>query len=75
MHEVVRTNPIDEPIWASLAVATGPIYIRGESTYLRSGSSFQLPASSFRPSATSFQFQGGSLEAGSWQLNKTHKLA
>ncbi len=29
-HEIVRTNPIDEPVYASLALANGRIYIRGE---------------------------------------------
>jgi hypothetical protein len=30
VHEVVRTNPIGEPIFASPGVADGTIYIRGE---------------------------------------------
>jgi hypothetical protein len=30
-HEVVRSNPLGEPIAASFAVAGGRIYIRGES--------------------------------------------
>jgi outer membrane protein assembly factor BamB len=29
-HEVLRTNTIDEPVWASPALANGTIYIRGE---------------------------------------------
>lgn len=29
-HEVLRTNSIDEPVWASPALANGTIYIRGE---------------------------------------------
>ena len=29
-HEIVRTNTIDEPVYASLAIANGRIYIRGE---------------------------------------------
>lgn len=29
-HEILRTNPIDEPVFASLALADGTIYIRGE---------------------------------------------
>jgi len=29
VHEVVRTNPIGEPVYASLALAGGTIYIRG----------------------------------------------
>jgi outer membrane protein assembly factor BamB len=29
-HEVVRTNSIGEPVYASLALASGAIYIRGE---------------------------------------------
>jgi outer membrane protein assembly factor BamB len=29
MHEIVRTNPIGEPVFASLALAGGTIYIRG----------------------------------------------
>ena len=38
-HEVVRTNPIGEPVYASLALAGGTIYIRGaEHLYaIRSG--------------------------------------
>lgn len=30
VHEVVATNPIGEPVYASLAVARGTIFIRGE---------------------------------------------
>ncbi len=30
-HEIVRTNPIGEPVYASLALAGGTIYIRGAS--------------------------------------------
>jgi len=30
-HEILRTNPIGEPVYASLALAGGTIYIRGES--------------------------------------------
>lgn len=30
VHEVLRTNPIGEPVYASLALARGTIYIRGE---------------------------------------------
>jgi hypothetical protein len=29
-HEVVRTNSVDEPVYSSLALANGRIYIRGE---------------------------------------------
>jgi outer membrane protein assembly factor BamB len=29
-HEIIRTNPIGEPVYASLALAGGTIYIRGE---------------------------------------------
>lgn len=29
-HEVLRTNTIDEPVWASLAFAQGTIFIRGD---------------------------------------------
>jgi hypothetical protein len=29
-HEVVRTNSIDEPVYASLAMAAGTVYLRGE---------------------------------------------
>ncbi|HET9371032.1 MAG TPA: PQQ-binding-like beta-propeller repeat protein [Vicinamibacterales bacterium] len=29
-HEVLRTNSIDEPVWASPALANGTVYIRGE---------------------------------------------
>ena len=29
-HEVIRTNPIGEPVYASLALAKGTIYIRGD---------------------------------------------
>lgn len=29
-HEIVRTNSVDEPVYSSLAVANGRIYIRGE---------------------------------------------
>jgi outer membrane protein assembly factor BamB len=29
-HEVLRTNSLGEPIWASPALANGTIYIRGE---------------------------------------------
>lgn len=29
-HEIVRTNTVDEPVYASLALANGRIYIRGE---------------------------------------------
>ncbi len=29
-HEILRTNPIGEPVFASLALAQGTIYIRGE---------------------------------------------
>jgi outer membrane protein assembly factor BamB len=29
-HEVLRTNSVGEPVWASLAFANGTIYIRGE---------------------------------------------
>jgi outer membrane protein assembly factor BamB len=28
-HEVLRTNPIGEPVWASIALANGQIYLRG----------------------------------------------
>jgi hypothetical protein len=28
-HEIIRTNPIGEPVFASLALAGGTIYIRG----------------------------------------------
>jgi outer membrane protein assembly factor BamB len=30
VHDVIATNPIGEPVYASLAVARGTIYIRGE---------------------------------------------
>jgi outer membrane protein assembly factor BamB len=30
-HEIVRVNPLDEPVYASLALAGGSIYIRGQS--------------------------------------------
>jgi len=30
-HEVIRTNSVDEPVWASPALANGTIYIRGAS--------------------------------------------
>ena len=30
VHEILRTNPIGEPVYASLALAGGTIYIRGE---------------------------------------------
>jgi outer membrane protein assembly factor BamB len=29
-HEVLHTNSVDEPVWASLALAQGTIFIRGE---------------------------------------------
>ena len=29
-HEILRTNSIGEPIWASLALSRGQIFIRGE---------------------------------------------
>jgi outer membrane protein assembly factor BamB len=29
-HEIVRTNTVDEPVYSSLALANGRIYIRGE---------------------------------------------
>jgi hypothetical protein len=29
-HEIVRTNTIDEPVYSSLALANGRVYIRGE---------------------------------------------
>jgi len=29
-HEIVRTNTVGEPVYASLALAGGTIYIRGE---------------------------------------------
>jgi len=29
-HEVIRTNSLNEPVWASPALAAGTIYIRGE---------------------------------------------
>lgn len=29
-HEVLRTNSVDEPVWASLAFARGTIFIRGD---------------------------------------------
>lgn len=29
-HEIVRTNTVDEPVYSSLAIANGRIYIRGE---------------------------------------------
>jgi outer membrane protein assembly factor BamB len=29
-HEIVRTNTIDEPVYSSLAIANGRIYIRGD---------------------------------------------
>jgi outer membrane protein assembly factor BamB len=32
VHEVVRTNSVGEPVFASLALAGGTIYIRGEKT-------------------------------------------
>ena len=28
-HEVLATNPIGEPVWASAALANGRIYLRG----------------------------------------------
>ena len=30
VHEVVRTNPLKEPVYASPAVSQGRIFIRGE---------------------------------------------
>jgi outer membrane protein assembly factor BamB len=30
VHEVLATNSIDEPVWASLALARGMVFIRGE---------------------------------------------
>jgi hypothetical protein len=30
VHEIIRTNSIGEPVYASLALAGGTIYIRGE---------------------------------------------
>lgn len=30
VHEIVRTNSVDEPVYSSLALANGRIYIRGE---------------------------------------------
>jgi hypothetical protein len=29
-HEVVKTNSVDEPVYSTLALANGRIYIRGE---------------------------------------------
>ena len=29
-HEIVRINTVDEPVYSSLAIANGRIYIRGE---------------------------------------------
>jgi outer membrane protein assembly factor BamB len=29
-HEIARTNSIDEPVYASPAIANGRIYLRGE---------------------------------------------
>ena len=29
-HEILRTNSIGEPVWASPALAGGTLYIRGE---------------------------------------------
>jgi hypothetical protein len=29
-HEIIRTNSVGEPVYASLALAGGTIYIRGE---------------------------------------------
>jgi outer membrane protein assembly factor BamB len=29
-HEIIRTNPIGEPVYASLALANGTVFIRGE---------------------------------------------
>jgi hypothetical protein len=29
-HEVLATNSVDEPVWASLALARGMVFIRGE---------------------------------------------
>ena len=30
VYEIVRTNSVDEPVYSSLAIANGRIYIRGE---------------------------------------------
>jgi len=30
VHEIIRTNSLDEPVYASLALAGGVIFIRGE---------------------------------------------
>ena len=30
VHEVIRTNTVGEPVYASPAIANGTIYIRGE---------------------------------------------
>jgi outer membrane protein assembly factor BamB len=30
VHEIVRTNSVDEPVYSSLAISNGRIYIRGE---------------------------------------------
>jgi outer membrane protein assembly factor BamB len=37
-HEIVRTNTIDEPVYSSLAIANGRIYIRGEKHLFAIGS-------------------------------------
>jgi hypothetical protein len=29
-HEVIRTNPIGEPVWASIGLANGRVYLRGD---------------------------------------------
>ena len=30
VHEIVRTNSVDEPVYSSLAISNGRLYIRGE---------------------------------------------
>jgi outer membrane protein assembly factor BamB len=37
-HEIVRTNSVDEPVFSSLAIANGRIYIRGEKHLFAIGS-------------------------------------
>jgi outer membrane protein assembly factor BamB len=38
VHEIVRTNTVDEPVYSSLAIANGRIYIRGEKHLFAIGS-------------------------------------
>jgi len=47
-HEVIRTNSVGEPVYASLAIAEGRIYVRGERHLFAIGAHASLPPEEVR---------------------------